>query len=354
MSIFNGKNIKVEIYGESHASEIGVNISGFPTFKIDNEKLYGFLNRRKASSGAFSTQRKESDKPLFSGLQNGVINGDFSAKIINENVKSGDYSNLYGKPRPSHADYAWFKKDGALDFSGGGRFSGRLTAPLCIAGGIAKQYLESKGIFVVAYLSQIGCIKGKSYKYGKISKEELTNLRDSYEIPSLTNKQEMLDAIISAKNDGDSVGGIIQCVVYGLNAGVGNNLFGGLEGKIAYSLYAVPAVKGVEFGLGFELSKMLGSQSNDSLYYNGEDVEFKSNNMGGINGGISNGEPITMSVAIKPTPSIYKQQQTVDLVNKQNTTIKIEGRHDSAIAVRAVPCIESAVALAILDEILGE
>ena len=354
MSLFNGKNIKIEIYGESHASEIGVNVSGFPSFKIDSEKLGEFLNRRKASSGAFSTQRKESDKPLFGGLNGEFIDGDFSTKIINENVKSGDYNNLYGKPRPSHADYAWFKKDGELNFSGGGRFSGRLTAPLCIAGGIAKQYLESKGVFIEAYLSQIGSIKGKSYKNANILKEELIKNRNEGEIPSLSNKQEMLNEIISVKSDGDSVGGTIECIVYGLNAGLGDNLFGGLEGKIAYLLYSVPAVKGVEFGLGFDLSKMRGSQSNDTLCYNGKNVELNSNNMGGINGGISNGEPITMSVAIKPTPSIYKEQQTVDLVNKKNTTIKIEGRHDSAIAVRAVPCIESAVALAILDEILGE
>ena len=228
MSLFNGKNIQVEIYGASHDKEIGVKVKGFPSFKIDEEQLNDFLNRRKASSGVFSTQRKESDKPLFGGLENGVINGEFSAKIINENVNSKDYNNLLGKPRPSHADYAWFKKDGAVDFSGGGRFSGRLTAPLCIAGGIAKQYLESKGVLICAYLSQIGKVKGKSYKDGDIIKEEILKLRDNGVIPSLSNKQEMLDAIINAKNDGDSVGGVIECIVYGLKAGVGDNLFGGL------------------------------------------------------------------------------------------------------------------------------
>ncbi len=354
MSLFNGKNIKVEIYGESHAKEIGVKCYGFPSFKINEENLLAFLSRRKASNGVFSTARKESDTPIFVGLQNGVIASDFTAKIINENVRSGDYNNLYGKPRPSHADYAWFKKDGTLNYSGGGRFSGRLTAPLCIAGGIAKQYLESKGVFISAYISKIGTVKGLSYKDKKLTDNEILNLRKDGDFPSLSNKQEMLNEIINAKSEGDSVGGIVECVVSGLSAGLGDNLFGGLEGKISYLLYSIPAVKGVEFGLGFALSEMKGSLSNDALIYNGEEVEFLSNNMGGINGGISNGEQITMAVAFKPTPSIYKEQQTVDLVNKTNTKIKIEGRHDSVIAVRAVPCVESAVALAILDEILGE
>ena len=267
---------------------------------------------------------------------------------------SSDYDNLYGKPRPSHADYSAFLKDGTLDFSGGGRFSGRLTAPLCIVGGVLKQYLKSLGIEVHAYVSSVGDIQSKSYLNGEISKAEILENRDFGGFPSLDSKEEILNLITSVKNDGDSVGGVIECIVYNMKTGVGDNLFEGLEGKIASLLYSVPAVKGVEFGGGFSLCKKTGSTANDSLYYDGEEVKFKSNNSGGINGGISNGAPITIRVAVKPTPSIFKEQETVDLVNKQNCKIKISGRHDACIVPRAVPCIESAVAIAIVDELIGD
>ena len=238
--------------------------------------------------------------------------------------------------------------------SGGGRFSGRLTAPLCAIGGILKEYLESKGVKIHAYISQIGNIKGLSYKDKNVTEDMILSSRDN-SFPSLTNKEEMLSLIEKTKREGDSVGGIIECIVYGLKGGVGDNLFDGLEGKISSLIYSVPAVKGVEFGLGFSLSESFGSIVNDELYYdkNGN-VSFKTNNNGGINGGISNGEPITLRVAIKPTPSISKEQNTVDLVNKENVKIIIKGRHDSCIVPRAVPCIESAVAIAIYDEILGD
>ncbi len=354
MSKFDGKNLSITVYGNSHDSEIGVICKGYPKFKIDFTKLQEFLNRRKPSSSKFSTPRKESDIPNFFGLDNDCIDGEFSAKIYNLDTKSKDYSNLYGKPRPSHADYAWYLKDGELNFAGGGRFSGRLTAPFCIAGGIAKQYLESKNVKICAYVSEVGGALAKSYKDGLIDSEELVKLRDSGEFPSLDNKENLLNEIDSAKQDGDSIGGVIEVVVYNLNAGLGNDLFEGLEGKISSLIYAVPAVKGVEFGSGFDLAKMRGSKANDFLQYNGEKVEFLTNNSGGINGGISNGAPILIRVCVKPTPSIFKEQKTIDLVKKENATIKIEGRHDSCIVPRAVPCIESAVALALLDEILGD
>lgn len=354
MAIFKGKNISIEIYGESHAPQIGVKVLGLKSFKFDNDKLLEFLNRRKASGQAFSTSRKEDDLPIFKGIENNTTNDNFSIEILNNNVKSGDYNELYGKPRPSHADYSSYLKDGTLDYRGGGRFSGRLTAPLCAIGGILKEYLESKGVFIRAYISQIGTIKGLSYKDKALSKEEVLTLSNNG-FPSLSNKDEMLSLIASKKAEGDSVGGVIECIVYGLKGGVGDNLFEGLEGKISSLIYSVPAVKGVEFGLGFMLSESFGSIVNDELYYdkNGK-ISFKTNNSGGINGGISNGEPLTLRVAIKPTPSILKEQNTVDLVNKENVKITIKGRHDSCIVPRAVPCIESAVAIAIYDEIISE
>lgn len=353
MSKFNGKKLSLEIYGESHSEKIGVKVKGFPSFTFDNDKLNEFLGRRKASGGVFSTSRKEPDVPVFDGLDGFTINGDFSADVYNVNKRSGDYGNLIGKPRPSHADYVAYVKDGITDFAGGGRFSGRLTLPLCIAGGIALQYLESKGIKIAAYVSSVGKTNARSYKDGGVSIEEIRALRDDGEFPSLNCKQEILDEISSAKKDGDSVGGSVECVVNGLKAGVGDNLFEGLEGKIAMLVYAIPAVKGVEFGSGFNLCSMKGSVANDSFHYDDlGNVNAYSNNSGGINGGISNGMDVTLKVAFRPTPSISKSQKTIDVINKTNVEIVINGRHDACIVPRAVPCVESAVALAILDEIL--
>ena len=351
MSIFKGKNITLEIYGESHSESIGVVAKNFPKMQIDFDALREFLNRRKAKNSVFSTSRIEKDEPIFLGLEGNLIKKDFEAKIINSNTRSKDYNSLYGKPRPSHADYAWSVKDKTYDFSGGGRFSGRLTAPFCIAGGIAKQYLESLGIKVCAYVSQIGKVKAKSYKDSHITTELIEREREG-EFPSLSKKEEILEEITNAKKNGDSVGGRIECVVSNLKAGIGDNLFDGLEGKISYMIYSIPAVKGVEFGLGFGLSESFGSEVNDEYYLVDGEVKTKTNNSGGINGGISNGNDITLSVAMRPTPSIAKEQNTVDLINKTETKIVIEGRHDSCIVPRAVPVVESAVALAILDEIL--
>lgn len=352
MSTFNGKNISVEIFGESHADKIGVKVTGFPAFKFDKVKLDKFLARRKASGQVYSTARMESDEPIFDNVTNGQIKGEFSAVILNTNTRSGDYAELHGKPRPSHADYAWHVKDGVTDFSGGGRFSGRMTAPLCIAGGIAKDYLETLGIKIYAYVKSIGNICGRSYKDGDVAANELETLLNSDSFPALKNADKMIQAITAAKAEGDSLGGVIECIVYGMKPGVGDCLFQGLEGKISSLVYSVPAVKGVEFGDGFAITQAPGSIANDAYHYVDGRVTTIKNSAGGINGGISNGANITLSVAIRPTPSIAKTQDTVDLVNKVNTTIQIKGRHDACIVPRAVPCIESAVALAILDEIL--
>jgi len=350
MSLFNGKKISLLIYGESHAEKIGVKAKGFPEFSVDGDALSAFLERRKANGEAFSTARKEPDIPVFYGVKDGRITGEFTAEIENKNVISKDYGELYAKPRPSHADYAWFLKDGALDFSGGGRFSARLTAPFCIAGGIAKQYLERKGIFVESYVASIGKVKGRSYKDKLPTAAEIVLLRkDGF--PSLDKKDEMLNEIKNAKSRGDSVGGTAECVAYGVK-GIGDNLFGGLESKISSLIYAVPAVKAVEFGDGFDLSESYGIEANDGLYYKDGKVEFYSDKAGGINGGIANGAPITLRVGFRPTPSISLPQKTVDLVTGENVEISIKGRHDACVVPRALPVVESAVALAIMDEIL--
>ena len=353
MAIFKGKNLTIEIYGESHSEKIGAKVSGVPSFTFSPDTLSEFLKRRKATNSVYSTSRIEDDIPVFKNVENNTISGDFSVDIFNKNTKSKDYNNLYAKPRPSHADYATYLKDGTLDFSGGGRFSGRLTAPLCVVGGILKQYLSEKGIFVEAYVSKIGNVDGLSYLDKQIDYDFLIENRDKGQFNSLTSKEQMLEEIKNAKVNGDSVGGVVECIVYSMPKGIGDNLFEGLEGKISSLVYSVPAVKGVEFGSGFKMSTMLGSNANDNLRYKGDKVVFTSNNNGGINGGISNGEQITLRVAVKPTPSISVKQQTVDLVNKENCDIVIEGRHDACIVPRAVPCIESAVIIAICDEIIG-
>ena len=351
MAKWQGKNISLEIYGESHADKIGVICHGFPEIVLDTDKLDSFLSRRKAGGGVFSTARREPDLPIFKGVEDGKISGDFQAEIINTNVRKKDYSDLIGKPRPSHADYCIFVKDGVTDFSGGGRFSARLTAPLCIAGGVAIQYLESLGVKVCAYLSSVGSVKGRSYKDGYITESELLSLREG-NIPSLSKKEEMLSLIANTKLEGDSVGGRVECIVYGLKAGYGDNLFEGLEGKISNLVYGIPAVKGVEFGDGFDITSLKGSEANDPFRFVDGKVVTETNRAGGINGGISNGMEITLSVAFRPTPSIEKVQKTVDLIKGENVEIQIKGRHDACVAVRAVPCVESAVALAILDEII--
>lgn len=356
MSVFKGRKTEVEIYGESHAEKIGVRVKGFPEFIYSAQKLKEFADRRKPSLSVFSTKRREPDEPIFyradgSEISDCALPSEWYAEILNTDRKSGDYNELYGKPRPSHADYAWHLKDGALDFSGGGRFSGRLTAALCVAGGIAKEYLETLGVRIAAFVSEVGGVSGGSYKEKLLFAEEIEKLRAG-NFPSLKNKAEILEKIKSAAAEGDSLGGRIDCVITGVK-GAGDNLFGGLEGKISQLLYAIPAVKGVEFGAGFDFAKMRGSEANDALYYDDEgEVKFRSFHAGGINGGIANGAPITFSVALRPTPSIYKEQETIDLIKKENVKIKIKGRHDACIVPRAVPCAESAAAIAIIDEIL--
>lgn len=350
MSIWKGKNIEIEVYGKSHDEKVGVVMKNFPKKPIDENFLSNFLLRRKPTYSPVFTGRKEADVPQFiSGVENGIIVSDkVICEILNGDVKKNDYKNLYAKPRPSHADLAVYFKDGRLDFSGGGEFSGRLTAPICVAGGIAKQFLAESGITVFGYLSAVGNVKGVSYKDKKIK-----TFKREEGVPSLSNGKEMIEEIVRAKNNGDSVGGVVECVIDGFPHGVGGELFDGLEGKLAGLLYSVPGVKGVEFGDGFDFAKELGSVANDSIRISDGKIYTKTNRSGGINGGISNGMQITVATVFRPTPSISKTQSTVDLLKTENTTIKIEGRHDGCIAVRAVPVVEAVISLGLLDELVG-
>lgn len=352
-SIYRGSRIDVEVFGASHSEEIGVCVLGFGNEKVDLEKLQEFVDRRKAKNSAYSTKRLEADKiEIQRGFKNGTIRGKFRAVIKNTCQKSKDYEHLIKTPRPAHADYVAYMKYGdKFDYRGGGKFSGRLTAPMCIAGGICKQILEEKGITINAYISQIGDIKGVSYKDTDIEKIDLNNLDKEFPLLDSAKKEEMLLAIENARKGLDSLGGVIECVIKGVPVGTGEYMFDSIESKISHLMFGVPAVKGIEFGLGFDLAKMKGSSANDAFYYDNGIVKTKTNNNGGINGGIANGMPITFRVVIKPTPSIAKEQDTINLVTKENVKIKIEGRHDSCITPRAVPVIEGISAIAIFDSL---
>jgi len=328
-----GKNIKITIFGESHASEIGVIIEGLPSgFVIDIEALRAFLKRRAPGQGKHTTARKEPDEPEFiEGLENGKTT-DIPLKVIirNTDIKPSDYENIRDIPRPSHADYTAYVKYGK-DYaaSGGGAFSGRMTAPLCIAGGICLQLLAEKNIQIAAQITQIGNIIARA--------------------PEAKPNAKMLAAIEEARQQGDSLGGIIECTVKGVPAGIGEPMFSGLENHIAQIIFGIPAVKGIEFGNGFAAAKLKGSENNDAFIIEDGKIKTRTNNHGGILGGISTGMPIIFRVAIKPTPSIAIDQDSVSLSQKKPTKLKITGRHDPCIVPRAVPCIEAAAAVAIYD-----
>lgn len=346
--------LHLEIYGESHGDKLGAKIYGLPkSFKVNMQVLSSFVERRKSGNNPWSTPRREEDKFQFiSGLDGDITTGDMLEVVIeNTNKRSSDYNGLEYTPRPSHADYVSSVKDGTGRCpSGGGRFSGRLTAPLVVVGGIAKQILESRGIEVLTYIRKIGRVEGESYLTREVTPLDIKGI--STPLKALSNADLMEKEVLSALEEGDSVGGIVDVIIYGMPVGVGDNLFEGLEGKLSQAIFGVPAVKGVEFGRGFSMSALRGSEANDQFYYDGERIKTRTNNSGGINGGISNGMPITISVAIRPTPSISKPQRTVDLRSNKEVEIVINGRHDACIAPRGAVAIESAVALAILDAIL--
>ena len=355
-SVYQGKKIRVEIFGASHAPEIGVKIDGLKGERFDGAALQSFLDRRKPKSNAASTPRKEDDKVLFEqGVDGENILGEVVAVIKNSNQKSRDYDKTYMIPRPAHADFvAWSKYGNGFDHRGGGKFSGRLTAPMCIAGGICKQLLEKSGVKINAYISKIGTVQGKGY--GDVDLERFDFSALNKDFPTIDEKDaiKMQEQITSARENLDSVGGEIECVITGVPVGSGEYMFDSIESVISHLAFAVPAVKGIAFGSGFDLTSMRGSAANDPFTMDNGRIKTQTNHNGGINGGIANGMPITFKVAIKPTPSIGREQTTVNMQTKEKVKIKIEGRHDSCIVPRAVPVIEAIAAMAIYDIVEGE
>ena len=354
-----GNNLHLSIYGGSHDAEIGMHLAGFPRgFAPDMPELLRFLARRAPNGGAFSTPRKEPDLPEFrSGLTNGVTDGGaLHAVIRNTNAHSKDYSFIYDTPRPGHADFAALQKYGnAVDLRGGGHFSGRLTAPLCIAGGLALQYLAARGIYVGAHIERIHGVCDERFDAVRVERETLQSLsRLPFPVLNAQRGEEMQNAVAAARAEGDSVGGTVECAVVGLPTGLGEHMFAGVEGRFASILFSIPAVKGVEFGAGFGAAELLGSENNDAFVTDGKTVRTETNHCGGILGGMTNGMPLVFRVAFKPTPSIAKEQRTVSLSRMENTTLSITGRHDPTVVVRAVPVVEAAAALAVLDLILDE
>jgi chorismate synthase len=353
-----GNNLKISIFGESHGNAIGITLSGIPTgIEIDFDKIDEEMKRRAPGKSKLSTARAEKDIPeILSGIFEGKTTGAPLCGIIrNGDTRSKDYGKLKDLMRPGHSDYTGnVRYDGFNDYRGGGHFSGRITAPLVFAGAICKQILEGMGITIGAHVKSIKDVKDESFDYASISKEDLLNLRNA-ELPLLDNSKEeaMRNVIVNAKTEGDSVGGVIECALVGIEAGIGDPFFDSVESTLAHLLFSVPAVKGVEFGLGFGITELFGSEANDSFYYEGNDVKTKTNNNGGILGGITSGMPVILKVAIKPTPSISKEQDTINISSKKNDKLVVEGRHDPCIVQRAIPVVEAVIAIGILDLMKG-
>ncbi len=354
MSGMWGNNIRISIFGESHGNAIGVNIDGLPSgFPVDMDKVINEMARRAPGKSPLSTTRKEGDIPeILSGYFEGKTTGTPLCAIIrNSNTKSKDYSKLKSVMRPGHADYTGaIRYNGFNDYRGGGHFSGRITAPLVFAGAICRQILESKGIIISAHVSSIGSIKDESFLDVELNEELIKSFKGK-ELPLINSSLEesMREEIINARMNMDSIGGTIECVVLGIDAGIGNPFFDSVESTLAHLIFSVPAVKGIEFGKGFDISKMRGSEANDEYYLDGKNIKTKTNNNGGILGGITNGMPIVFNVAIKPTASIFKEQNTVNIATMEETKLSIEGRHDPCIVQRALPVIEAVTAIGILE-----
>ena len=350
MSSEFGRTLRVGVFGQSHGAAIGVTIDGLPAGeRIDLAELQAFLDRRKPGKSPLSTARKEADAPEFlSGLRDGVTCGSpLCAVIYNSNQHSSDYAELADKPRPSHADYtAWVKWGGQADMRGGGHFSGRLTAPLCIAGGICLQILARDGITLVSRIASIAGISDEGELTGSLAGKEFPVVSDA-------RGEEMREAIAAAREAGDSVGGVIECAVFGAPAGLGDPMFGGMENRIAAAVFGIPAVKGVEFGAGFGVASLRGSEDNDAFTVENGKIITETNHCGGILGGITNGMPIVFRAAFKPTPSIAREQQSVNLQTMVPEKMAVTGRHDPCIVPRAVPCVEAAAAIAVYDAYLS-
>ncbi len=361
MRSYFGENLKVVLSGESHGDSVSAQVTGMPRgFKIDTDALADFMKRRQGGNLPFTTPRKEEDVPKFiSGVdESGVTTGEkLVAVIYNKNVRSGDYAGFKDTPRPSHAEYTAQMRFGSdIDLRGGGHFSARLTAPLCAVGGIFKQMLERKGIYIGTHLYSVGTVHDTPYSLENVSVSDLKASLDGKRLPVLSEEaaEKMESQLYDAVKDSDSLGGIVECAVVGMPAGYGDPLYDGVENRLAGAMFGLGGVRGIEFGTGFAASEMRGSQHNDSYCIKDGKVMTETNHCGGIIGGITTGMPVVFRVAFKPTASIGIPQKTVSLSRMEEVEIKIGGRHDPCIAIRALPCVESLTALILADLMLAK
>ncbi|MBI6874683.1 chorismate synthase [Clostridium aciditolerans] len=350
-----GNNIKLSIFGESHGKAIGITIDGLkPGIEINLDYIKNQMQRRAPGSSALSTPRKEGDNfEILSGFFNGKTTGTpLCAVIYNQNTISKDYEITKNLMRPGHADYAGHVKyNGFNDYRGGGHFSGRLTAPIVFAGAVCRKILENKNIIIGSHIKSIGEIKENNFDLKDLEVEKLIELsKAEFPVLDYKSKENMVESILKVKEEGDSIGGVIETAVLNLPPGIGDPFFNSIESTISGLLFSIPAVKGVEFGAGFDIGCMKGSEANDEYFIDkNKKIKARSNNNGGVTGGITNGMPLIFRAAIKPTPSISKTQNTVDIEKKKNAILKIKGRHDPCIVPRAVPVIEAVAAIAILN-----
>lgn len=347
-------NLSLSIFGESHGPAIGAVIDNLPAGEeLDEGKIYEFMSRRAPKKDGTSTMRGEADVPeIISGLYNGKTTGEALCAIIrNKDQHSSDYKSISALARPGHADYtAHLRYGGANDPRGGGHFSGRLTAPLVFAGAVCGQILEKRGITSAAHIYSIAGEKDKPFDPISVTAEQLEAVKKRY-LPVLdeTADERMRRIIDNARESLNSVGGIIECCAVGFPAGLGSPIYDGIENRVSQLVFGIPAVKGIEFGIGFEAALITGRENNDEFYMLDSDIKTRTNNAGGILGGISNGMPIIFRAAVKPTPSVACPQNTVDFVKKENAVIEIKGRHDPCIVPRAVPCMEAALNVALMS-----
>ena len=361
MRSYFGDNLRFTISGESHGESVSVEVTGFPAgFKIDMDKLSAFMKRRQGGNLPFTTPRKEEDLPQFvTGVdENGVTTGEkLTAVIYNKNVRSGDYTGFKDTPRPSHAEYTAQMRFGSdIDLRGGGHFSARLTAPLCAVGGILKQMLEGKGIYIGTHLYSVGSTYDTPYSLTDVNLETLEASLKGRALPVLSDEaaEKMAAELADVVGATDSLGGIVECAVIGIPAGYGDPLYDGMENRLAGAIFGLGGVRGIEFGTGFAASSMRGSQHNDPYCIKNGKVMTETNHCGGIIGGITTGMPIVFRTAFKPTASIGIEQKTVSLSEMKETVIKIGGRHDPCIAIRALPCIESITAAVLADLMISK
>ncbi len=353
-----GKNYCISIFGESHGNALGINIDGIPAgTELNLDFISEEMKRRAPGKSELTTSRTEKDEfEILSGFVNGRTTGTPLAMIIrNTNQKSKDYGEIVKKPRPGHADWAGLSRyNGFNDIRGGGHFSGRITAPLVFAGAVAKQILKEKGILIAAHVKSIKDIQDRDFEEKDITQENIDRLRNMI-LPVLNENivPDMEKTILKAKEEKNSVGGIVEIMITGIKAGIGDPFFESMESELSRMMFSIPAIKGIEFGAGFDIAKMTGYEANDEMYYDEKgDVKTYTNNNGGITGGITNGMPVNFKVAVKPPASIGKKQRTVNTETKKNDFLEIIGRHDPCIVPRIVVVLEAVAAIVVMDRIM--